>query len=198
MSWIDIIEPADADGDLARNYRMVSGPGGQVDNILKSHSLRPHTLTGHMALYKAVLHHCDNKLPASLLEMIGVRVSILNQCEYCVEHHKAGLRKQIDDQRFTEISAALDSGDSGPLDNRERTALAYAEQLTREPASVGVVDIEILREAGFSDGEILEINQVTAYFAYANRTVLGLGTSHLGEELGHAPSSKDPDVWQHR
>ena len=38
-----------------------------------------------------------------------------------------------------------------------------------------------LREAGWDDGEILEINQVCAYFAYANRTVLGLGCSTEGE-----------------
>jgi len=34
---------------------------------------------------------------------------------------------------------------------------------------------------GLSDGQILEINQVAAYFAYANRTVLGLGVTSESE-----------------
>jgi uncharacterized protein YciW len=56
-----------------------------------------------------------------------------------------------------------------------------------------------LRKAGLSDGEILEINQVTAYFAYANRTVLGLGISTEGDILGLSPgNSDDPDDWSHR
>ena len=52
--------------------------------------------------------------------------------------------------------------------------------------------------AGYDDGEILEINQVAAYFAYANRTVLGLGCSTEGDILGLSPgASEDPDDWSH-
>ena len=44
-----------------------------------------------------------------------------------------------------------------------------------------------MRAQGFGDGEILEINQVTSYFAYANRTVSGLGVNIDGEVLGLSP-----------
>ena len=55
-----------------------------------------------------------------------------------------------------------------------------------------------LRDAGYSDGEILEINQVSAYFGYANRTVLGLGCSTKGDILGLSPNkSENPDDWSH-
>lgn len=46
-----------------------------------------------------------------------------------------------------------------------------------------------MRDAGLSDREILEVNQVAAYFAYVNRSVPGLGVSHVGETLGLAPSN---------
>jgi alkylhydroperoxidase family enzyme len=36
-------------------------------------------------------------------------------------------------------------------------------------------DVDALRAAGLDDGEILDANQVTAYFAYANRVADGLG-----------------------
>ena len=56
-----------------------------------------------------------------------------------------------------------------------------------------------LREAGFDDGEILELNQVSAYFAYANRTVLGLGITTAGDIIGLSPGdSSDPDNWSHQ
>ena len=49
-----------------------------------------------------------------------------------------------------------------------------------------------------ADGEILEINQVCSYFAYANRTVLGLGVITKGDILGLSPNeSDDPDNWSH-
>ncbi len=60
-------------------------------------------------------------------------------------------------------------------------------------------DIDALRAAGFDDGEILEINQVTAYFAYANRMVLGLGIDIDGDIIGLSPGdSSDPENWSHR
>ena len=48
------------------------------------------------------------------------------------------------------------------------------------------------------DGEILEANQVIAYFQYANRTVTGLGVFHAGEMLGLAPSNAGEADWGHR
>jgi len=74
----------------------------------------------------------------------------------------------------------------------------YAETLTLAPSTLTEQRVRQLREAGFSDGEILEINQVCAYFAYANRTVLGLGCSTDGDVLGLSPgTSDDPADWQH-
>ena len=93
MSWIRIIDPREADGPLRDIYRRIAGPDGRVDNVLQIHSLRPHTLEAHMALYKNVLHHRGNLLPKWLLETIGIYVSLLNGCAYCVEHHFAGLQR---------------------------------------------------------------------------------------------------------
>ena len=58
--------------------------------------------------------------------------------------------------------------------------------------------VEAMRAAGWDDGEILEINQVVAYFAYANRTVLGLGVDTDGDILGLPPGENDdPENWNH-
>ncbi len=53
--------------------------------------------------------------------------------------------------------------------------LDYATKLTREPAAIAQADIEVLRRAGFSDAAILDICQVTAYYAFVNRLADGLG-----------------------
>ena len=55
--------------------------------------------------------------------------------------------------------------------------LGYAERLTRAPADVDSVDIDRLRAVGFSDRDILDIVEVTAYFAYVNRIADGLGVA---------------------
>lgn len=53
--------------------------------------------------------------------------------------------------------------------------LDYAAKLTREPWTMGREDVEALRSAGFSDRAILDINQVTGYYAFVNRLADGLG-----------------------
>ena len=105
-----------------------------------------------------------------------------------------------DNQRITALRAAIDARDidAAPLAETQKLGLVYAEQLTVSPATLTEDSVIQLRRAGFSDGEVLEINQVTAYFNYANRTVLGLGCSTAGDILGLSPNnSDDPDDWLH-
>ena len=56
-------------------------------------------------------------------------------------------------------------------------ALDYAAKVTRSPSSVEESDINRLRDAGYSDQEIVDIAHVTAWFNYVNRVALGLGTT---------------------
>lgn len=53
--------------------------------------------------------------------------------------------------------------------------LTYTEKLTREPWTMCETDVYALRAAGFDDAGILDINQVTGYYAYVNRLADGLG-----------------------
>jgi uncharacterized protein YciW len=46
-------------------------------------------------------------------------------------------------------------------------------------------DITKLQEIGINDGEILEVNQVVAYFNYSNRLLNGLGVSTTGDIVGY-------------
>ena len=166
------------------------------------HSLRPHTLEGHMAIYKYVLHHSSNTLPKWFLETLGVWVSTINKCDYCVGHHFAGLRRLLeDDFKAGQIKEAIDANylDKAPLNAAQKCAMAYAQKLTQLPSDITEKDIIAMRALGYSDGEILEINQVTAYFTYANRTVLGLGCNTEGDIIGLSPNnSDDPNDWSHR
>jgi len=49
-------------------------------------------------------------------------------------------------------------------------------------------DVTMLQEIGINDGEILEVNQVVAYFNYSNRLLNGLGVSTTGDVVGYYKS----------
>ncbi len=201
MPHIATIPYDQSTGKLRRLYDRVKGPDDNVDNIMLAHSLRPHTLEGHMVLYKNVLHHTGNTLPKWFLEILGVWVSALNNCDYCVDHHFAGLQRLLDDDALAQaIRAAIDARDipAAPLEPKQKMAMFYAQMLTLDPSDINEPMLAGLRAGGFDDGQILEINQVVAYFNYANRTVLGLGVTTEGDEIGLSPgNSQDPDDWGH-
>lgn len=60
----------------------------------------------------------------------------------------------------------------GPAD---RAMLDYAYKLTLTPWDMVEADVQRLRDHGFSDQAILDINQITAYYAFVNRIADGLG-----------------------
>ena len=158
MPWIETVAYKDADAKLKPLYDRVKGPDNNVDNIMMMHSLRPHSMEGHMAIYKYVLHHRDNTIDKWFLETLGVWVSALNECNYCIEHHFAGLKRLLcDDRKSAQIRAAIDSNniEVAPLDNRQKIAMEYARQLTRDPGGMREDIIKKLRTASYSDGEIL-------------------------------------------
>ena len=200
MTWISTISYDEASGALRRLFERIKGPNNNVDNIMLAHSLRPHTMEGHMTLYKYVLHHPRNSLSKTYLEAIGVYVSSLNNCRYCVDHHFAGMARLIDDsERSDLIRQALEKRrPEDAFQGAELAGLVYAARLTLSADELTANDIAAMRDAGLDDGQILEINQVTAYFGYANRTVLGLGISTAGDIIGLSPGdSNDPDNWSH-
>ncbi|WP_299251757.1 carboxymuconolactone decarboxylase family protein [uncultured Aquimarina sp.] len=200
MSWIKEISFENATGQLERIYNRVKGPNNNIDNVLSIHSLRPHTLVGHMGLYKNILHNVNNTLPKWYLETLGVYVSHLNQCSYCVDHHSAGLKRLLaDNNKFKKIIACIQDGEMDSFFNdRYLEGLLYAKKLTLSHHTITQSDIKNLRKYSLTDGEILEINQVVSYFNYVNRTVVGLGVNTDGDIIGLSPNdSNDPNNWGH-
>jgi len=61
------------------------------------------------------------------------------------------------------------------LSDRETAIVEYAVKLTVAPNAMEEGDVERLRAVGLSDGEILDVCQVTAYYNYVNRLADGLG-----------------------
>lgn len=186
ICWIDTISEQRADEPLRRIYDAVRGPSGRVDNLYRAFSLRPHVIAPADDLYRAVLHHDDNRLPKRFSELLGCWVAALSGCGYALAHHGHNFaRLDGDPERAEAVLRALKDGrpdDCGDL--REAAALRYAERLCLEPGAVGADDIAALKTRGWDDGEILEIVQVVAAFSYFARVINALGVELRGERIG--------------
>ncbi|MBI2370048.1 MAG: peroxidase [Deltaproteobacteria bacterium] len=75
-----------------------------------------------------------------------------------------------------------------PISRQDMVMLEFAEKLTLQPDRVVQEDVQRLREAGFSDVEILDVVAITSYRNFIARIADGLGVE-LGKEYeGLAPA----------
>ncbi len=180
MSWIDEIEPEDADRELQEAYKMIREDRGKLSNIMKVHSLMPEAMESHMDLYMSVMFE-SRSISRKICELIGVVVSNENGCDYCVNHHAEALNHYWrDEERLEDLKRSYKETE---LTDREERVAEYAVQLTEDPSKVSEEDIEDLREVGFADEQILNINLIASYFNFVNRIALGLGVEFSQEEV---------------
>jgi alkylhydroperoxidase family enzyme len=74
---------------------------------------------------------------------------------------------------------------------KELALLNYARKLTANVGDMQRADWDAMKAAGCEDAEILEVNQVCAYFNYSNRLLNGLGVTTEGDVVGYY---KEPDA----
>ena len=87
-------------------------------------------------------------------------------------HHGAALAQESGESALAE---AVVSGDLGRLSERMRSLCTYALKLTLHPWDMRNEDLDPLRRLGMTDRDIVDANQVVAYFNYVNRVADGLG-----------------------
>jgi uncharacterized peroxidase-related enzyme len=147
-----------------------------------------------------VLHHTGNAMPVWFLECLGIYTSLANKCDYSVAHHFAGLTRLLKDEprAQTIYRAFVAATPEKVFDGKELALLRYVRKLTLEPQAMVEDDIVAARSGGANDAEILEANQVCAYFNYSNRLLNGLGVTTKGDLLGYSPPNTDKlDDWEH-
>jgi len=180
MSWIDEIEPEDADGQLAEFYTDLIKSRGKVSNIMKAQSQDSGAMKAHMELYMSLMF-TRSGLKREDMEMLATVVSVKNGCNYCLNHHGEALNNYWKD--YARLADFISDYRSADITNRQMAMLDYGAKLTATPENMVEGDIEALRSAGFSDTQILRINMITGYFNFVNRLATGLGVEFTREEM---------------
>jgi uncharacterized peroxidase-related enzyme len=106
-------------------------------------------------------------------ELIAVVVSAEARCPYCVAAHAAGVRLRLKDAALVDRLAV--NYRQVELSPRDRVMLDFAVKLTRTPDECTEDDITRLREAGFTDADVLHIVEVAAFFNLGARLAAGTG-----------------------
>jgi uncharacterized peroxidase-related enzyme len=152
---------SDAVGEI---YDRFARQRGNVPNMFRTVAHRPEILQTMIAHMEAVLN--TGTLPTSLKELVIVRTSQMNSCEYCLASHSLLAKKLgYSDEQIAELPR-FESSDR--FTTREKAALRLAEQLTRNERPLDEAALSEFRRH-FSEGEIVELMAASGLFNYFNR-----------------------------
>ncbi|MYB03521.1 MAG: peroxidase-related enzyme [Acidimicrobiaceae bacterium] len=173
MAWIDTVSWSDAEGPLRDAYDWQAAALGEPAEFTMLGSLYPAIVEERLRLYRTV-EHCPSQLTPIERQSAALVTSRLNGTDHCA----SGLRLKLESLGLA--AAVLDAIDADPAnvnsgDDRFDAICAYAAKLTRSPDAIVEDDVDRLREHGLSDLDILDLNNMVAYYAYINRVVMGLG-----------------------
>jgi uncharacterized peroxidase-related enzyme len=173
MTWIRTIPWNDATGTLKEAYDWQAKRLGEPTEYTQLGSLYPDLVMLRLQLYKCV-EACPSGLSPVERQMAALVTSVLNETPHCasgliLKLESLGVERKFLDQ----IAADPRSARSGEA--RLDAIIGYAVKLTLKPGEVADVDIDALRQQGLEDVDLLDLNNMVAYYCYTNRVANGLG-----------------------
>lgn len=191
--WIETIPPSDATGTLKEAYDWQAARLGEPTEFTQLGSLYPDLVLERLRLYK-VVEHAPSTLTPEERYLAALVTSNINGTVHCA----SGLVVRLDDLG-TEARIVAAAGAPGEppseatviagANPRLEAILAYAITLTRAPGSIAEADVERLRSEGLEDIDILDLNNLVAYYNYINRVANGLGLRTPIEQRLHATAA---------
>jgi uncharacterized peroxidase-related enzyme len=159
MARISLIEPEQASPEVKEIYE--SKFKGKPGNIQKALAHRPAMLSNFLGFYPSVGRSLDRKV----YEAVYLRVSLINGCYYCTQHHIQGAKRAgLTPEQMKALKEGQYSGFSAP----EQSALRYAEKLTRTPEGASDDDFADLKKH-FSDEQIVDLHMLIGLANLTNR-----------------------------
>ena len=168
MARISLIGPESASDEVKEIYEKTLR--GKPGNVQKALAHRPEMLKNFLSFYATVGRSLERKL----YELIYIRVSLINGCRYCAQHHVASSKRV---GLTPEDWSALKAGNYSRYSQKEQAALTYVEKLTRNPHDITDADFVPLKKQ-FSEPEIVDLHMLAGLANLTNRF-----TDPLGLEL---------------
>lgn len=146
---------------------------GVVNNLYKILPLNPLQFKGFIDFMYSLFNTKHTYLDLADKEMIGLVVSSVNCCNYCLTTHSDTLRMLTKDPVW--VDTLTYNFRSAKLTDKQRALCEYAFRATKYPDEITTKEVDLLREVGFNDNEILEAAFVVGFFNYTNRWVSTIG-----------------------
>jgi uncharacterized peroxidase-related enzyme len=184
MTYISVIDEANADGDIGELYAADRERLGYVPNYAKTFSARPAAYRSWKQLIGAISAGMDQRR----YELVTTAAARRLRSTYCMMAHGRILRDNFFDP---EVLTAIVRGQDGVLEPVDAAIMRFADKVVADATSVTSEDVEELRSHGLDDGEILDVVMAAAARCFFSKVLDATGTGADSVYLELEPDLRD-------
>src|SRR5512143_2887247 len=183
--FIKTVPDSEATGQLREYYDEDIKDSGYVADTTRSFSLLPDTYRGWRELIRSI----RKSMRLRNYELTTFAAAMEMGCTYCMLAHGATLRKNFFSAAELEV-IRKDVRHAG-LEEKEVLMMDYAQKVVRDASSTSQQDFDRMRQAGWTDEDILSITLAAAARSFASKLFDALGAGpdaaykDLDEETHH-------------
>lgn len=160
MSRIHLVTTATANAEQQALFNAIQQQLGSVPNFLKALANSPTALKAFLGLH-GITH--GGSLSPQTGERIALALAQQNECQYCLSAHTA-----IGTQAGLSSSEIGANRTGRSQDQQAAVAVHFAQQLVEHMGDVTSADVQQMRQAGYSDADIIEVITHVAMNVFTN------------------------------
>ncbi len=181
MPRINVVETTQVDSDTQSLFARLAQKLGRTPNLVRTMAVSPAVLDAYLGFARSMSR---SSLSPQLREQIGLTVSELNSCQYCLAAHtEFGRSAGLADNEIADSRKGLSP------DQETEAILQFARRIVTKRGRVSDADLRSLRDAGAGEAEIAEIvaavalNTFTNYFIHVAETEIDFPDVEPAETL---------------
>ena len=160
MPRLKVVEADQASGKVKETYNNLNSKFGKVFNIFKGMGNSAAALNAYLNM-SATLGEGD--LSPEDREVVYLAVSERNKCHYCASAHTV-IAKNAGMSDIQILAARKHEG----LDDKHQTLVRFINRVMDTQGFVDDADVEAVRDAGYTDGQIAESIAYIGLATYSN------------------------------
>jgi uncharacterized peroxidase-related enzyme len=176
---IETLNPDTTTGKSKELFNAVQNKLGFIPNLIKVFGNSPATLQTYLNLGELT---ASGNFSNKFREQLALAIAEENSCNYCLSAHTAiGKMNGLTDEETEQNRQGLANN------SKTQAALQFAQQVTRKRGQVSSEEIQTIKNAGYNDGEVLEIvlnvvaNTLTNYVNHIANTEIDFPTVEAGK-----------------
>lgn len=172
MAFIKLPDIDQVEAPIKKQFEELKATIGEIEETARILAVRPDIFSATTNIVGTLLMR-ETELAHNIKESIAILISLENSCSMCVgEHRRIAEILGMTEEQIDEVQGGVESMN---IPEREKKLLRLCLKSAGESYKITQGDVDVVKEAGYSDSQILEAAAIVGYFNYINTIANAMG-----------------------